>query len=615
MGTAEPSLVGSHEEHNMNTEYNTINKRKSRVSVKGDTRQFRIYRNQRRNTGLEYITNTGKIVKSRTSKVLLDCKAKCNSKIEDSLRGQLFNLYWSMGSFNRRTAYLSKLITCSPKISSRKRRDTPEKQKPREKTYQYYVPKDGELLRVCKGCFMKIFGENTKFLRNICTNMLSSPAQRCSPDKRGCAPPGNKRSQDDIKLLINHINKLPSYESHYCRKETSKKYLPSHFTLQRAYDEYKTSVEKPVSRTLYEKYFKNAGLKVKNPKKDTCAQCDKYKIQLTDNIISPEQKTKIIEDKIKHQDEAEQTYESKRNDIATMSKNQCVLSFDLQQCLPTPSLESSVAFYKRQLWTYNLTVHNCASTTATCYIWYETLAKRGANDIGSCVYNYLSNLPKNITHVTMYSDCCPGQNKNSILMAMCLFFLDQQETVQIIDHKFMVSGHSRMECDSDHAKIEKARKTFPSSINHPYDWIQLIKYAGKNKFLVVEMAQDMFFDFNSLFKTTYQMKKTNENKEKFVFRDVKWIRYTKNEKGIVHYKTSIDSNAKFHKLNLNKRNPVSMNIPKAYDDNLCITEEKKKDLMSLLKFIPETFHNFYKNIKSNKNTVDPIISDEEYLVY
>jgi hypothetical protein len=345
-----------------------------------------------------------------------------------------------MGSFNRRTAYISKLITCTPKISSRKRRDTPEKQKPREKTYQYYVPKNGELLCVCKGCFMKIFGENTMFLRNICTNMLSSPAQRCSPDKRGRASPGNKCSQDDIKLLINHINKLPCYKSYYCRKETSKKYLPSHFTLQRAYDEYKISVEKPVSRTLYEKYFKNAGLKVKNPKKDTCAQYDKYKIQLIDNIISSEQKTKIIEDKIQHQDEAEQTYESKRNDIANMSNNHCVLSFDLQQCLLTPSLERFVAFYKRQFWTYNLTVHNCASTTAICYIWYETLAKRVANDIGSCVYNYLSNLSKNITHVTMYSDCCPGQNINSILMAMCLFFLDQQETIQIIDYNSQVYG-------------------------------------------------------------------------------------------------------------------------------------------------------------------------------
>ncbi|KAL5239344.1 hypothetical protein ACI65C_006754 [Semiaphis heraclei] len=231
LGTAE-SLVGSLEVH-LNT--NNQNKRKSRIVE----------------------------------------PKRCKSKIEDDLREQLYNMYWAMGSFNRRTSYMSKLITCCPKKCFRKRRDTPEKQKPKEKTYKYYVPKDGNLIQVCKGCFMRIFCESTKFLRNICTNMLTSPAQRCSPDKRGCAPPGNKRCQDSINLLINHINLLPSYESHYCRKETSKKYLPSHFTLQRAYDEYKISVEKPVNRTLYEKYFKAAGLKVKNPKEDTCAQCDK----------------------------------------------------------------------------------------------------------------------------------------------------------------------------------------------------------------------------------------------------------------------------------------------------------------------------------------------------
>lgn len=111
---------------------------------------------------------------------------------------------------------------------------------------------------------------------------MSSPAHRCSPDKRGRNGPGNKRSEDDIKILIDHLNKLPSYESHYYRKETSKKYLLSHFTLQRAYDKY-ISVENPVSLYLYANYFKDMGLKVKNPKKDTCARCDGYKIQLKDN--------------------------------------------------------------------------------------------------------------------------------------------------------------------------------------------------------------------------------------------------------------------------------------------------------------------------------------------
>ncbi|KAL5246188.1 hypothetical protein ACI65C_013596 [Semiaphis heraclei] len=332
------------------------------------------------------LTNTNKRKarvsnKARKSEPLGNCRNDCKSKVEDNLREQLFELYWSMGNYSRRAAYISKLIVCSDKVSSRKRRDTPEKQKPKEKTYKYYIPKNGNLIIVCKLCFMEIFGETRSFLRNVCINMLSSPAHRCSPDKRGRNTPGNKRSNDDIKILINHLNKLPSYESHYYRKETSKKYLPSHCTLKLAYDMYKNSVENPVCMTIYAQYFKNSGLKVKNPKKDTCAKCDKYKIQLTDNNNSSEQRNKLIEEKIKHQDEAEFAYQSKRNDISDMSTDKCVISFDLQQCLPTPSLENSVVFYKRQLWTYNLIVHNCTTSQAYCYIWYETIAKRGANEI------------------------------------------------------------------------------------------------------------------------------------------------------------------------------------------------------------------------------------------
>jgi len=83
---------------------------------------------------------------------------------------------------------------------------------------------------------------------------------------------------------------------------------------------YKKSVENPVCMTIYAQYFKNSGLKVKNPKKDTCAKCDKYKIQLTDNNNSFEQANNLIEEKTKHQDETEFAYQSKK-----MTYQRCLL--------------------------------------------------------------------------------------------------------------------------------------------------------------------------------------------------------------------------------------------------------------------------------------------------
>jgi len=56
-----------------------------------------------------------------------------------------------------------------------------------------------------------------------------------------------------------------------------------------------------------------------------------------------------------HQSNADLGYSSKAIDKEISKNNpekEC-FSFDLQQCLPTPYLQSSVAFYKRQLWIFN----------------------------------------------------------------------------------------------------------------------------------------------------------------------------------------------------------------------------------------------------------------------
>ncbi|KAF0706889.1 Uncharacterized protein FWK35_00023721 [Aphis craccivora] len=67
-----------------------------------------------------------------------------------------------------------------------------------------------------------------------------------------------------------------------------------------------------------------------------------------------------------------------------------------------------------------------------------------------------------------------------------------------------------MECDSDHAQIEK-KKVYDAPIYHPHDWEQLIRLTcKKSPFEVVELKTENIYDFASILKTSVtgiQMKK------------------------------------------------------------------------------------------------------------
>lgn len=111
--------------------------------MKGETKELRNSRKYKRNSGQKYTTKKGKIVNARYSEPLTDCRAKCNTKINNDLCQQLFTFYWSMKSHDRRVTYISSCISfTNPKVL-RKRRNTPEKQKNRNKTYHYFVPNGG----------------------------------------------------------------------------------------------------------------------------------------------------------------------------------------------------------------------------------------------------------------------------------------------------------------------------------------------------------------------------------------------------------------------------------------------------------------------------------------
>lgn len=57
----------------------------------------------------------------------------------------------------------------------------------------------------------------------------------------------------------------------------------------------------------------------------------------------------------------------------------------------------------------------------------------------------------NIKKVILYSDACGGQNKNSHVAAMFLTVMQRNISLESIEHDIMISGHSHMEWDVDHA--------------------------------------------------------------------------------------------------------------------------------------------------------------------
>lgn len=110
--------------------------------------------------------------------------------------------------------------------------------------------------------------------------------------------------------------------------------------------------------------------------------------------------------------------------------NKLVISFDLQQAIPVPKLITGPAFYARRIWLYNLGVHDCTNDKGYMYLWSENQAKRGADEIISSILKFLEDqeeLIRNIEELVVFTDNCPGQNKNWLMMAFWLQLVKEKK--------------------------------------------------------------------------------------------------------------------------------------------------------------------------------------------
>lgn len=363
----------------------------------------------------------------------------------------------------------------------------------------------------------------------------------------------------------------------------------------------KSKGEKPASYRLYCILFKKTGYKIKKTLKnphDTCKKCDTFKTQL---------KNTIEKDKLEHETAYELAYRSKEDDKkrAMENHNERVIVFDLQKCLPTPDLTTNEIYYKRQLWTFNGTIRDTTEGITYCYMWHEGISGRGSNNIASCLYKHIQdNIPNTITHLKTYSDTCSAQNSNINFSIMMLIALKKHPSLEIIDQKFLEPGHTHLECDSNHARIERAKKSSEMKISIPHDWFQFVRTVrGKIPLHVVEMKNNDFLSFSSLIKDIYMKRTSDTAGKKINWLMIRWIRYSKNS-DVISFKYLLDRDSPFQELNLlkNRRSvgrPVDVTVPLEQNEPAPINPLKKKDLLSILPLLDPVYHSFYRDLTTS----------------
>ena len=212
-------------------------------------------------------------------------------------------------------------------------------------------------------------------------------------------------------------------------------------------EEGKEYAKQNIYETIFNTEF-NLGFFV--PKNDLCQTCETFK-----NLIEEEKILQKVSYQ-RHLNEKELCRTEKQNDINTADGNAEIICVDLQAVIPLPSGDDCSFFYKRRLNCYNFTIFNIVRKEGHCYLWHEALGKGGANEIGTCLFEFFKT--QTAKKIIMYSDNCARQQKNKFVASLLLHTVNTSQYVEEILHKFFLVGHSQNEGDAMHALIEKKKK-------------------------------------------------------------------------------------------------------------------------------------------------------------
>ena len=122
------------------------------------------------------------------------------------------------------------------------------------------------------------------------------------------------------------------------------------------------------------------------------------------NSTDEQENAKLQQDHELHLRKVEKARESMKVDTekSASGSSYYAFSFDLEKSLLFPKLTCQLAYYKRNLYVYNLGCHELTSKLGFMYYWDEVTGSRGSQKIGPCLVKHKNKSTSRAKHVVMY---------------------------------------------------------------------------------------------------------------------------------------------------------------------------------------------------------------------
>lgn len=234
-----------------------------------------------------------------------------------------------------------------------------------------------------------------------------------------------------------HIESFPVSESHYLGNPVY--YLKPELNTKLIYELFKQKYKNTkVSYSFYLNFFKeNFNLRFGQPQVDSCSKCEKLKVKIKSPHLNETAKWSAVAELIIHKRRTNKFYSAIQNEVTDskkkVNKNTLAITFDYCSNVSLPKLPVQELYYMRQLTVNIFSIHDVKQNKASCYMYHEGQAKKGPDEVCSFLWDYLQNIPDNITEVHLYSDNCPGQHKNHSLARFLLALTDTKRFEKIIN--------------------------------------------------------------------------------------------------------------------------------------------------------------------------------------